>query len=64
MKKSNQLKRKTDAEDEDSSPEPNQPCLVQCAEYRCVGLLNDDGKWVSASTGEELTDIVRIYPLN
>jgi len=63
MNTSAQLNRKMEANDEAFSPEPYKSYWVQCAKYRCVGLLNEDGKWISAATGEELTDIVTIYPL-
>jgi hypothetical protein len=35
---------------------------VQCEDFRCMGFLDLDGKWKSASNGRELPDVISFFP--
>ena len=35
---------------------------VQCEDFRCMGFLDVDGKWKSASNGRELPDVISFFP--
>ena len=39
-----------------------EPHWVQCGGYRCLGILDKNGKWKSFATGEELNDVTKVYP--
>jgi len=39
-------------------PETRKPVIVQCAEFRCLGFLDGEGKWRDYTTSEELSDVV------
>jgi hypothetical protein len=38
----------------------SEPCWVQCVGYRCLAVLNKNGKWRSYATGEELTGFLKV----
>jgi hypothetical protein len=33
---------------------------VQCRGYRCLGFIDDKGKWINFYSGNELTDFVKV----
>jgi hypothetical protein len=37
-----------------------EPSWVQCRGYRCLAVLNKDGKWITYSNGKEITDFIRV----
>jgi CheY-like chemotaxis protein len=39
-------------------PETGKPVLVHCAEFRCLGFLDQDGKWRDYTTSAELSGVI------
>jgi len=39
-------------------PEPGKPVLVRCAEFRCLGFLDQEGKWRDYTTSAELSGVI------
>jgi hypothetical protein len=46
---------------DDSKGKFSELSWVQCNGYRCLAMMNADGKWIAVGTGEELTDVIGIY---
>jgi len=42
-------------------PLPGALYWVQCKGYRCMGVLDANGKWKSFITGEELSGVFKVY---
>ena len=51
--------RKTDADT--PVPQPGALYWVQCKGYRCMAVLDANGKWKSFITGEELSGVFNVY---
>ncbi len=52
-----------DTTDKDHSAEPTMPRIgepvwVQCHGFRCAGMLETNGTWVSYYSGEELPEVL------
>ena len=43
-------------------PQSNAAYWVQYDGFRFLGVLDETGKWIAATTGKELADIVKVYP--
>jgi len=41
---------------------PGEPCWVQCEGYRCLAVLNKNGKWMVYATGAEVIDFIKVIP--
>ena len=45
-----------------STPQAGEMHWIQCKGYRCLGVLDANGKWRCFATGEELKDVVKVHP--
>jgi hypothetical protein len=46
----------------DQPPEPGVRYWVQCENFRCLAVIDKDGKWKSFSNGKELPDVINYSP--
>ena len=45
---------------ETTEPQPGALRWVKCKDYRCMGVLDREGRWRSFATGKELTDVIEV----
>jgi len=48
----------------DGLPTTDELVWVDCGNYRCLGRVDTNGKWVEHHSGEELKNVVGYYSLN
>jgi predicted AlkP superfamily phosphohydrolase/phosphomutase len=44
------------------NPKVGQQYWVQCKDYRCMATLEDNGDWISQSTGKKMDGVLKVYP--
>lgn len=45
-------------------PPVNQHVIVQCATFRCIGFVGEDGHWYRLASGKELSKVKGWIPLD
>jgi hypothetical protein len=44
--------------------EPGKAYWVQCKSYRCLAVLDQQGRWRSYANDKELTDVIKVFASN
>ena len=44
----------------EQSPEIGKSYIVQCDGYKCVAVIEKDGRWKSVFTGNELRSVINV----
>jgi len=54
----NGLFKSKDSGEKSSTPEVGTPVVVHCKEFRCLGYLDNDGKWRDFARSDELPEVI------
>ncbi len=44
-----------------SAPQPGDTHWIECRGYRCLGILDQSGKWRCFASGKEITEVIKVY---